>query len=71
MTHKQSAKTSMSYSKACEILGFTTPKNLLANAILANSGLKTMTAKAPLRYKVAARVIINAYYNSLRYNIII
>ena len=50
----------MSYSKACEILGFTTPKSFSANARLAKSRLATMTISAPLRYKVACKVLIDA-----------
>ena len=49
----------MEYSRACELLGLTTPKSLTENARLA-SMLNNMTDKAPLRYKVAAQVIINA-----------
>jgi len=50
----------MEYSKACELLGLTTPKSLTENARLATTMLNNMTNKAPLRYKVAAQVIINA-----------
>jgi len=50
----------MKYSKSCELLGLTTPKSLIENARLAASMLKNMTDKSPLRYKVAAQVIINA-----------
>lgn len=50
----------MSYSRACEILGYTTPKSLQANAELAKSALRTMAANAPLRFKVAASVLIAA-----------
>lgn len=50
----------MNYSEACELLGFTTPKSLTANAKLAESALGHMTFKTPLRYKVAAQVLIDA-----------
>ena len=50
----------MNYSTACELLGFTTPKSIAANAKLAKSALDHMTSKTPLRYKVAAQVLINA-----------
>lgn len=48
----------MSYSRACDILGLTTPKSLEANAVLAASILKHLTPTAPLRYGVACMVII-------------
>jgi len=48
----------MSYSRACEILGLTTPKSLEANARLAASVLSHLTPTAPLRYSVACTVII-------------
>lgn len=50
----------MNYSKAIELLGLTTPKSLSENARLASSMLSHMTAECPLRYKVAASVIIEA-----------
>ena len=50
----------MNYSKAIELLGLTTPKSLTENARLASGQLSRMTAKAPLRYKVAAMVVIEA-----------
>ena len=50
----------MSYSKACEILGFTTPKSLEQNAALAKSRLQTMSVGCPLRYGVACLVLIRA-----------
>jgi len=50
----------MTYSRACEILGFTTPKSFAANAALAASRLRTFTANAPLRYRVAVNVLIQA-----------
>jgi hypothetical protein len=48
----------MTYSKACEILGFTTPKSMAANARLAEARLANLTPSAPLRYKVACRVLM-------------
>lgn len=50
----------MSYSKACEILGFTTPKSLAANAALAASRLSNQAPKSPLRFAVACQVLIDA-----------
>jgi len=50
----------MSYSRACELLRLTTPKSLRANASLAESVLQHMNASTPLRYAVAAAVIIKA-----------
>lgn len=50
----------MTYSEACELLGLTTPKSLEDNARLATGMQSRMTDKAPLRYKVAAQLIINA-----------
>jgi hypothetical protein len=50
----------MSYSKACEILDLTTPKSLSENARLASGILSRLTDTAPLRYKVAAQIIIEA-----------
>jgi hypothetical protein len=50
----------MNYSTACELLGFTTPKSLEANARLAKSRLQTMAPNAPLRFKVACQVLIDA-----------
>jgi len=50
----------MSYSKACEILGFTTPKSLKENADLASSRLRCLAPNAPLRFGVACQVLINA-----------
>jgi hypothetical protein len=50
----------MTYDKACEILGFTTPKSLEANARLATICLKTLVPSAPLKYSVACQVLINA-----------
>lgn len=50
----------MDYSTACDILGFTTPKNLEENKKLALSCLSNLTYNAPLKYKVACKVLINA-----------
>jgi hypothetical protein len=50
----------MNYSRAIELLGLTTPKSLTANAKLAQGQLSRMTSKTPLRYKVAASVVIEA-----------
>ena len=50
----------MTYERACEILGLTTPKSLEANAKLAASVATHLTPKAPLRYSVACSVIVNA-----------
>lgn len=50
----------MTYSRATEILGYTTPKSLKANADLARTRQSVMTAKTPLRYKVACSVLIEA-----------
>ena len=50
----------MTYSRACELLGFTTPKSLADNARLAKSRLAAMPNGAPLRYAVACQVLIDA-----------
>lgn len=50
----------MNYSEAIEMLGLTTPKSLAENARLASGMIGRMTLDAPLRYKVAASVIIRA-----------
>ncbi|MDD5650420.1 MAG: hypothetical protein PHF86_08410 [Candidatus Nanoarchaeia archaeon] len=50
----------MDYSKACELLNLTTPKSLKEQAELAKSILKHMNFKTPLRYKVAADILIKA-----------
>jgi len=50
----------MSYARACEILGFTTPKSIEANARLAESRQRSLTPQTPLRYSVACQVLINA-----------
>ncbi len=50
----------MSYSKAVEILGLTTPKSLALNAKLAKQIMDHLDSKAPIRYHVACSVVINA-----------
>ena len=50
----------MGYSEACEILGFTTPKSIAENAKLAESRIARMLPSAPIRFKVACRVLIDA-----------
>ena len=50
----------MNYSEAVELLRLTTPKSLAENARLAEGIYSRMTASAPLRYKVAAMIIIRA-----------
>jgi len=51
------AKT-MTTDTARELLGFTTPRSPADLARLAKSCLRTMTANAPLRFKVACSVLI-------------
>jgi hypothetical protein len=53
-------KRTMSYSKACEILGYTTPKSVDANARLARIRLSVLPVGSPLRYAVACDVLIKA-----------
>jgi len=48
----------MNISDAIELLGLTTPKSPGENARLAESKLARMHKSTPLRYKVAARMII-------------
>lgn len=50
----------MTYDSAIELLGFTTPKSLVENAKLAESRLAAMLPTAPLRFKVACAVVIDA-----------
>ena len=50
----------MTYSKACEILNLTTPKSAKENAELAKVRLSCMTIECPLRFAVAAQVIVDA-----------
>ena len=48
----------MTFDRASELLGLTTPKPLARQKELAESMLRNMSANAPLRFKVAARTII-------------
>jgi hypothetical protein len=57
---KIEVREKMTYSKASELLGLTTPKSLKKQAEMAKSMLSRMTYKTPLRYKVAADVLIRA-----------
>jgi len=57
---KQNRGKAMTYSQACEVLGFTTPKSLAANAVLAKSRLKNLVSNAPAKYWVACMVLIRA-----------
>ena len=50
----------MTYLRACEILGFTTPKSKIDNALLAKSKLSRLVITTPLRYKVACSILIEA-----------
>ncbi len=51
----------MDYSRACELLGFTTPKSLRDNAELAKSRLRSYQGnQVALRYLVACDVLIKA-----------
>jgi len=50
----------MTYDRACEVLGFTTPKSLAANAKLAAARLDRLAPGAPLRFQVACTVLIRA-----------
>ena len=50
----------MTYQRACEILGFTTPKSNAQNAKLAGECEKHLTLGSPLRLKVACGVLIKA-----------
>ena len=49
----------MSYDRACELLGYTTPKSLEANAELAKVRLSVMR-NPKLKELVACSVLINA-----------
>ena len=53
-------KKEMTYSRACEILGLTSPKSVDENAKLAETYLSTLLPCAPLRYSVACMVLIRA-----------
>lgn len=48
------------YSWACEVLGFTTPKSLKQNAMLAESKRTTLCKSTPLRVHVAIQILIDA-----------
>jgi hypothetical protein len=50
----------MTYDRACELTGFTTPKSLAANAVLAEGRMERMEPGQPLRYQVALITLINA-----------
>ncbi len=51
----------MEYSKACELLGFTTPKTVEENARLAKLKLRAYAGTmVPARYLVACQVLIKA-----------
>ena len=50
----------MTYSEAAEMLGLTTPKSLQRQADLAAFFLRYCTDECPLRYKVAAQILIDA-----------
>lgn len=50
----------MDYSKAVELLNLITPKSLKANAELARGMYSRFNKKTPLRYKVAAKVVMEA-----------
>ena len=50
----------MTYEKACEVLGLTTPKSFEENARLAESRLRNTPATAPLRITVACKVLMDA-----------
>lgn len=52
--------TEYTYEKACEILGFTSLKSLAENAKLAQSFLNRAAYGTPLRYLVAAEILIEA-----------
>lgn len=49
----------MKYSRAVEILGYTTPKSLKENAELAKTRLSQLTPSSPLRYKVACQLLMD------------
>lgn len=52
-------RNKMNYEKACELLKISVKRDTKRNAAIAESMLSNMTNKAPLRYKVAAQVIID------------
>jgi hypothetical protein len=57
----------MTYDKACELLGFTTPKSLGENAHLAKLSQGRFTSACPLKYKVAASILVDAG-NTVQYS---
>jgi hypothetical protein len=59
-TETKTRSETMTYSAACELLGLTTPKALARNAEFAQSILRCLKQTAPLQYKVACQVIIDA-----------
>ncbi len=48
----------MTYERACELLDLTTPKSLQENARLAKQRYRCFAANTPLRFYVAACLII-------------
>jgi hypothetical protein len=50
----------MTYDRACEILGLTTPKSIEANARYARGILTRLTTTAPIRHRIACRILIDA-----------
>lgn len=64
----QKKNVKMSYSKATELLGLTSPKTLQQNAELAKDKLSNMTPNTPLKYKVAAQIIIDAAKKTIKMN---
>ena len=56
----QTKGDTMTYDRACELLGFTTPKTPEENARQAESVLRTMGRGVALRYHVACSVLIEA-----------
>ena len=60
MSKAETKDETMTYSKAVEVLGFTTPKSLEANADYAAMLLRHLKLGAPLRIGAACRVLIEA-----------
>lgn len=50
----------MDYSKACKTLNFNENNTKERNAKLAASTLRNLAVKAPLKFKVACKVLIQA-----------
>lgn len=50
----------MDYMRACEILGYRPGNTKKVNADFAKTRQSVMTSKAPLRFKVACGVLIEA-----------